>query len=59
MRKLGIPTVIERVIQQAIVQVLTLIYENQFSNSFRPGCSCEMAVIKALECFNDGHDWIV
>ena len=62
MRKLGIPSVIDRVIQQAIVQVLTPIYEQQFSNTsygFRPGRSCEMAVIKALECFNDGYDWIV
>lgn len=62
MRKLGIPTVIDRVIQQAIVQVLTPIYEKQFSENsygFRPNRSCEMAVIKALECFNDGYEWIV
>ena len=62
LRKLGIPNVIDRVIQQAIVQVLTPIYEEQFSNSsfgFRPNRSCEQAVIKALECFNDGYDWIV
>ena len=62
LRKLGIPSVIDRVLQQAIVQVLTPIYEEQFSNSsygFRPGRSCEQAVIKALELFNDGYDWIV
>ncbi|WP_301082506.1 group II intron reverse transcriptase/maturase [Thomasclavelia cocleata] len=62
LRKLGIPSVIDRVLQQAIVQVLTPIYEEQFSNNsfgFRPGRSCEQAVIKALECFNDGYDWIV
>ena len=62
MRKLGIPSVIDRVIQQAIVQVLTPIYEEQFSNNsfgFRPNRSCEKAVIKVLECFNDGYDWIV
>lgn len=62
LRKLGIPSVIDRVIQQAIVQVLTPIYEEQFSNNsfgFRFNRSCEMAVIKALECFNDGYDWIV
>ena len=62
LRKLGIPSVIDRVIQQAIVQVLTPIYEEQFSNSsygFRPGRSCEQAVIRALELFNDGYDWIV
>lgn len=62
LRKLGIPSVIDRVLQQAIVQVLTPIYEEQFSNSsfgFRPNRCCEQAVIKALECFNDGYDWIV
>lgn len=62
MRKLGIPTVVDRVIQQAIVQVLTPIYEPQFSETsygFRPKRSCEMAIIKALEYFNDGYDWIV
>ena len=62
MRKLGIPSVIDRVIQQAIVQVLTPIYEEQFSNNsfgFRPNRSCEKAVIKVLECFNDGYDWVV
>ena len=61
-RKLGIPTVVDRVIQQAMVQVLSPIFEQQFSDSsygFRPGRSCEQAVIKALEFFNDGYDWIV
>ncbi len=62
MRKLGIPTVVDRLIQQAMVQVLSPIFEQQFSDSsygFRPGRSCEQAVIKALEYFNDGYDWIV
>ena len=62
MRQLGIPTVVDRVIQQAIAQVLTPIYEKQFSDSsygFRPNRSCEMAVIKSLELLNDGYDWIV
>ena len=61
-RGLGIPTVVDRVIQQAIVQILTPIYEKQFSETsygFRPKRSCEMAVTKALEYFNDGYDWIV
>ena len=61
-RGLGIPTVVDRVIQQAIVQILTPIYEKQFSETlygFRPKSSCEMAVTKALEYFNDGYDWIV
>lgn len=62
LRKLGIPSVIDRVLQQAIVQVLTPIYEEQFSDNsygFRPNRCCEQAVIKALECFNDDYDWIV
>ena len=61
-RGLGIPTVIDRVIQQAIVQVLSPIYEKQFSETsygFRSGRSCEMAIIKLLEYFNDGYTWIV
>ena len=61
-RKLGIPTAVDRVIQQAIVQVITPLFEPQFSETsygFRLRRSCEMAVIKALEYFNDGYDWIV
>ena len=61
-RKLGIPTAVDRVIQQAIVQVITPLFEPQFSETsygFRPNRSCEMAIIKALEYFNDGYDWIV
>jgi group II intron reverse transcriptase/maturase len=61
-RKLGIPTVVDRVIQQAIMQVLSPIYEEQFSNSsygFRIGRSCEMAVTRSLELINDGNSWIV
>lgn len=51
-RNLGVPTVLDRFIQQAIVQVLTPIYEPIFSESsygFRPNRCCEMAIIKALE----------
>ena len=62
MRKLGIPTVVDRLIQQAIVQVLTPIFEPQFSETsygFRPSRCCEQAIVKALEYFNDGYDWIV
>jgi group II intron reverse transcriptase/maturase len=61
-RQLGIPTVVDRVIQQAIAQVLTPIYEEQFSNSsygFRPNRSCEMAVIRSLEILNNGYDWVI
>ena len=62
MRNLGIPTVFDRIIQQAMVQVLSPIFEEQFSETsygFRPGRSCEKAVIKALEYLNDGYEWIV
>ena len=61
-RGLGIPTVVDRIIQQAIVQVLSPIYESQFSEmsyGFRPNRSCEMAIIKLLEYFNDGYTWVV
>lgn len=61
-RNLGIPTVMDRIIQQAMVQVLSPIYEEQFNDNsygFRPGRSCEQAVIRALEYLNDGYDWIV
>lgn len=61
-RGLGIPTVIDRLIQQAIVQVLSPIYEQQFSETsfgFRPNRSCEMAIVKLLEYFNEGYDWVV
>ena len=61
-RKLGIPTVLDRVIQQAMVQVLSPIFEpyfSEYSYGFRPNRCCQMAIIKALEYFNDGYDWIV
>ena len=61
-RNLGIPTVMDRIIQHAMVQVLSPIYEEQFSDNsfgFRPNRSAEQAVIKALELLNDGNDWIV
>ena len=61
-RKLGIPTVVDRTLQQAIVQVLTPIFEEEFqenSYGFRPGRSCEQAVLKLLEYLNEGYEWIV
>ena len=62
MRNLGIPTVFDRIIQQSIVQVLSPIFEEQFSKTsygFRPGKCCENAIVKALEYLNDGYEWIV
>lgn len=61
-RLLGIPTVIDRMIQQAILQVLTPIYEPIFSETsygFRPGRSAHMALEKSLEYMNQSRDWIV
>lgn len=61
-RLLGIPSVVDRVIQQAISQVLTPIFDSQFSDSsygFRPRRYAEMAILQALEYMNDGYEWIV
>ena len=61
-RQLGIPTVMDRMIQQAIVQVISPICEPHFSDTsygFRPNRSCEKAIIKLLEYINDGYEWIV
>ncbi len=61
-RKLGVPTVVDRFIQQAVAQVLTPIFEEQFhdhSYGFRPDRCAQQAVLRALEMMNDGHNWIV
>lgn len=61
-RKLGIPTVVDRTLQQSIVQILTPVFEGEFqenSYGFRSGRSCEQAVLKLLEYLNEGYDWIV
>lgn len=61
-RKLGIPTVMDRIIEQAIVQVITPIVEphfNECSYGFRPGRRAQQAVIKLLEYLNDGYTYLV
>ena len=61
-RNLGVPTVVDRFVQQAAAQVLTPIFEEQFhdhSYGFRPNRCAQQAVLKALEMMNDGHSWIV
>ncbi len=61
-RNLGVPTVTDRLIQQAIAQVLVPIYEQQFNDKsygFRPGRCAEMAIIRSLEMMNDGYTWVV
>jgi RNA-directed DNA polymerase len=60
-RQLGIPTVVDRLVQQAILQVLTPIFDPLFSESsygFRPGRSAHQALIKAKEYVEEGR-WIV
>lgn len=61
-RPLGIPTVVERVIQQAMLQVLSEIYEPIFSEhsyGFRPNRSAHMAMEEVLSYLNEGYEWIV
>ncbi len=60
-RKLGIPTLVERVIQQAIYQALSPIYENQFSNTsygFRPNRGCH-DVLKKCQGYSNGGYWYI
>jgi retron-type reverse transcriptase len=61
-RQLGIPTVLDRLIQQAIAQVLTPMFEQVFSPhsyGFRPGRSAHQAVQQAQEYIRAGYDWVV
>lgn len=61
-RKLGIPTVVDRIIQQALVQKLTPIFEptfSEYSYGFRPNRRCQNAIDRALELINQGYEWII
>ena len=61
-RPLGIPTVVDRVVQQAIAQVLSLGYDKYFSEhsyGFRPNRSCQQAVEEALTYLNEGYEWVI
>jgi RNA-directed DNA polymerase len=61
MRQLGIPTVVDRLIQQALHQVLSPIFEPGFSESsygFRPGRSAHQAVRQAREYVAEGRRWV-
>lgn len=61
-RLLGIPIVVDRLVQQAILQILTPIIDPQFSESsfgFRPGKSAHQALLKAQEYVKDGRTTVV
>jgi RNA-directed DNA polymerase len=62
MRKLGIPTVLDRYIQQAVMQVLQRQWDPTFSDhsyGFRPGRSAHQAVAQAQQYIATGHSWVV
>ena len=61
-RMLGIPSVLDRLIQQALAQALTRLFEPRFSAysyGFRPGRSAHQAVTAAQAYIQDGYDWVV
>jgi len=61
-RGLGIPDVIDRMIQEAVRQVLEPLYEPKFhpsSHGFRPGRSCHTAIAQATAYLEEGYDWAV
>lgn len=62
MRQLGIPTVLDRLIQQAIHQILSPVFEPEFSTSsfgFRPGKSAHEAILQAGGYQSEGRGWVV
>lgn len=61
-RLLGIPTVVDRLVQQAINQVLTPVYERQFSKTsygFRPPMGCHDALRRAQKIVDEGYKYVV
>jgi RNA-directed DNA polymerase len=61
-RKLGIPSVLDRFIQQAVMQVLQRQWDRTFSDhsyGFRPGRSAHQAVAKAQQYIAAGHTWVI
>jgi group II intron reverse transcriptase/maturase len=61
-RGLGIPNVVDRIVQQATAQVLSPRYEPTFhrsSHGFRPGRSCHTAIAEAQEHLSNGYGWVV
>ena len=61
-RGLGIPDVIDRVVQQAVLEIMSPHYEPDFhpsSHGFRPGRSCHTAITEAKQHVEEGYDWVV
>ncbi|WP_242993599.1 group II intron reverse transcriptase/maturase [Lachnotalea glycerini] len=61
-RALGIPTALDRTIQQAVAQPISGIYEkifSEYSYGFRPNRSCHDAIRQALEYLNSGYEWVI
>ncbi|MBM4049779.1 MAG: group II intron reverse transcriptase/maturase [Planctomycetes bacterium] len=61
-RQLGVPTVVDRVVEQALLQILQPIYDPTFSErsyGFRPGRSAHQAVAKAQQYVAEGYTWVV
>lgn len=61
-RGLGIPNVVDRLVQQAVHQVLSPHYEPTFhesSHGFRPGRSCHTAIAEAKSYLEEGYEWVV
>lgn len=59
---LGIPTLLDRTIQQAIVMTIGDAFEDQFSDKsygFREGRNCQQAVQRAQKYIEDGNRWVV
>ncbi|WP_317929903.1 reverse transcriptase domain-containing protein, partial [Tetragenococcus halophilus] len=61
-RPLGIPSVVDRVVQQATAQQLSRIFDVHFSESsygFRPNRSAHQAIEKVLDYLNEGYEWLI
>jgi group II intron reverse transcriptase/maturase len=61
-RGLGIPNVVDRIVRQAVHQVLSPLYDPGFhesSHGFRPGRSCHTAIAEAKQHLSEGYEWVV
>lgn len=62
LRPLGIPTVIDRVVQQMVARVFTHVFDKTFSDhsyGFRPNRDCHKAMAEALRYLNEGRTWVI